>query len=84
MVTVKVYKGLTFGKTAKTVSPTSPREVELTPERCTDSRNNFASSKNNLVSREGSLYTKKTTHIAIGFYPKPSSAPKRWEPNMHG
>lgn len=30
---MKVWMGLTLGKTAKTVSPTSPREVDATPER---------------------------------------------------
>ena len=32
IVMMNVWMGCTFGRTAKTVSPTSPRELEATPE----------------------------------------------------
>lgn len=50
MVTVKVCNGLIFGSTAKTVSPTRPREVESTPESFTAIFSGFAPTRMNQFS----------------------------------
>ena len=74
--------GLTLGNTEKTVSPTSPREVEDTPNSLIGMSAPVCLMSN--VSQRLLVHHAFVTYIARGLCLQRSPVPKNSEPNMRG
>ena len=65
IVTMNVCTGLTLGMTAKTVSPTSPREVEATPKSLTAIELIPLHSTTVCGVRKYNMVLRETTHVSV-------------------